>query len=113
MPREPLHKLTLMLAPFAPHLAEELWSLLGHADTLTYEAWPTYDEALCEEATVTMGVQVNGKVRGQIELPKDADEGMAREIALADEKVAKFVGDKDIKKFIYVPGRIVNIVIGK
>ena len=112
VPHEPLHKLTLCLAPFAPHLAEEIWQMLGHSDTLTYEPWPTYDAALAEETTVTMGVQVNGKVRGEISLPKDADEATAKQLALADAKVAKFVGDNDIKKFIYVPGRIVNIVVG-
>ena len=113
VPREPIHKLTLMLAPFAPHLAEELWEMLGHSETLTYEPFPDYDEALCEESSVTMGVQVNGKVRGEINLPKDATEEVARELALANAKVANFIDGKEIKKFIYVPGRIVNVVIGK
>jgi len=113
LPREPVHKLTLLLAPFAPHLAEEMWSMLGGEGTLTYEPWPTFDESLCVETSVTMGVQVNGKARGEIKIAKDADEATARELALADPKVAKFVGDKEIKKFVYVPGRIVNIVVGK
>ena len=113
VPHEPLHKLTLMLSPFAPHLCEEIWSMLGHGESLAYEPWPEYDEALCEEATVQMGVQVNGKVRDEITLPKDADEATAREIALSSEKVQKFVDGKDIKKFVYVPGRIVNVVVGK
>ena len=113
VPEEALTKLTLCLSPFAPHLCEEVWSLLGHDDTLAYESWPTYDEALCEETTVTMGVQVNGKVRGEIQLPKDADEAMAKELALANDKVQKFTDGKEIKKFIYVPGRIVNVVVGK
>ena len=113
LPREPIEKLTLLLSPFAPHLAEEAWSMLGHDGTLAYAPWPEYDEALCEEAAVTLGVQVNGKVRAQIRLPKDADEAAARELAFADEKVQKFVGGKEVKKFIYVPGRIVNVVVGK
>ena len=113
VPREPLTKLTLMLSPFAPHLCEEIWSMLGNKDTLAYEGWPTYDEAMCVETTVTMGVQVNGKVRGEIELPKDADEAVAKELALGNGNVQKFVDGKDIKKFVYVPGRIVNIVVGK
>ena len=87
--------------------------MLGNEETLAREPWPTYDEAMCEETTVTMGVQVNGKVRGEIQLPKDADESMARELALADPKVQKFTEGKEIKKFIYVPGRIVNVVVGK
>ena len=113
VPEEALTKLTLCLSPFAPHLCEEIWSMLGNEETLAREPWPTYDEAMCEETTVTMGVQVNGKVRGEIQLPKDADESMARELALADPKVQKFTEGKEIKKFIYVPGRIVNVVVGK
>jgi leucyl-tRNA synthetase len=113
VPREAITKLTLLLSPFAPHLGEEMWAKLGNDESLAYEPWPEYDAALCEVNTVTMGVQVNGKVRGEIELAKDAEEAEARELALADEKVAKFVGGKEIKKFVYVPGRIVNIVVAK
>ena len=112
-PREPLLALTKLLSPFAPHLAEEVWQMLGGEETLAYEAWPSFDPALCVESSVTMGVQVNGKVRGQISLPKDADEATARELALAEPKVARFVDGKEVKKFIYVPGRIVNVVVGK
>ena len=65
--------------------------MLGHTETLTYEAWPTFDAKLAESLTVKMGVQVNGKARGEIELPKDADEALAKELALKDVKVAKFV----------------------
>ena len=113
VPEEALVKLTLCVSPFAPHLAEEIWSMLGNEATLAYETWPTYDEKMCEVKSVTMGVQVNGKVKGEIEIPKDADEAMARELALGNEKVAKFIEGKEIKKFVYVPGRIVNLVIGK
>ena len=87
--------------------------MLGSKETITYEAWPTFDAAACVETSVTMGVQVNGKVRGEIQIPKDADEATARELALAEPKVARFVDGKEVKKFIYVPGRIVNVVVGK
>jgi len=113
IPLEPLTKLVLALSPFSPHLCEEVWSMLGHTESIAHEPWPTYDESLCEVNTVTMGVQVNGKVKGEITLAKDADADTARAMALADPKVSKFIGDKEIKKFVYVPGRIVNVVIGK
>jgi len=112
-PTEAITKLTLLLSPFAPHLAEEIWQMLGHAESISTAPWPTYDEAMCEVTTVTMGVQVNGKVKSEITLEKTADADEARSIALADEKVQKAVGGKEIKKFVYVPGRIVNLVIGK
>lgn len=113
VPEEPMRKLTLLLAPMAPHLAEELWQRLGNDESLTYAPWPEYDDAKCEESTVKIGVQVNGKARGVIEVPKDADEALARELAFADSKVESYVKGKEVKKFIYVPNRIVNIVIGK
>lgn len=113
LPEEPVRNLALLLSPMAPHLCEEVWQLLGNEGSLAYVTWPEYDEAKCVESTVSMGVQVNGKVRGQISLPKDADEAMAKELALANEKVAKFTDGKEIRKFVYVPGRIVNIVVSK
>ena len=102
--------LALLLSPMAPHLAEECWQILGGKESLAYEAWPEYDEALCVETTVKMGVQVNGKVRAQIEIAKDADEEAARALALTEPKVQKFLEGKEVKKFVYVPGRIVNLV---
>jgi len=112
-PTEAMTKLTLCLAPFAPHLAEELWQMLGHGESISAATWPTYDEAMCEVTTVTMGVQVGGKVKSEITLEKTADADEAKAVALADEKVQKAIGGKEIKKFVYVPGRIVNFVVGK
>ena len=90
--------------------AAQVWEALGNEGTLAYAPWPEFDEKLCEVTTVTMAVQVNGKVKAQIELPKAADEDLAREIALGQPKVSDFLKGKEIKKFIYVPGRIVNVV---
>eukprot|EP00965_Chrysotila_dentata_P252682 6210819-Pleurochrysis_carterae.AAC.2 len=109
-PAEALRALVLLVSPMAPHLGEEAWRLLGNEESLAYEPWPEYDDKLCEEATVNMAVQVNGKARATIQLAKDAGEADAKELALANEKVLKFIEGKEIKKFIYVPGRIVNIV---
>ena len=112
-PRDALERLVLMVAPFAPHLGEECWRLLGHEQSLAYAPWVEWDDALCEDSVVTLGVQVNGKVRAQITLAPDAAEDDARALALADPNVAKFVDGKELKKFVYVPGRIVNVVVGK
>lgn len=110
VPREAAEKLALMVSPFAPHLGEECWSILGHDDSLAYHPWVEYDEALCVDNTIKMGVQVNGKVRGEIELAKDADQEAAMELAMDQERVAAQLNGKDVKKIIYVPGRILNIV---
>mmetsp|Transcript_4517 Transcript_4517/g.6423 ORF Transcript_4517/g.6423 Transcript_4517/m.6423 type:complete len:894 (-) Transcript_4517:79-2760(-) len=110
IPREAAEKLALMVSPFAPHLGEECWQLLGHEESLTYHPWVEYDEALTVDSTIKMGVQVNGKVRGEIEIAKDADQDTAMELAMAQERVAAQTEGKDIKKVIFVPGRILNIV---
>jgi leucyl-tRNA synthetase len=111
MPRVAAEALTLLVSPFAPHLGEELWLRLGHAGSLAYAAWPTHDEALTVDDTMTMGVQVNGKTRGSVEIPKDADADAAKAAALAIPSVNKYVEGKDVKKFIFVPGRIINFVV--
>ena len=101
----------LILAPFSPHLAEELWSRLGHAHTLAYEQWPEYDETLLVENTLEIPVQVLGKLRGKIEVPTDSSRESILEAAKADPKVASFIAGKTIVKEIYVPGKMVNLVI--
>ena len=108
--REALEYLTKLINPMVPHLAEELWSMLGHDIMLTEEPWPEVDESLLTSDTVTIGVQVNGKVRASIDLAPDASEDEAKEIALAQDNVVKFIEGKEVRKFIYVPGKIVNVV---
>ena len=110
VPLEAAEKLVLMVSPFAPHLGEECWSLLGHDGTLAYHPWVEYDESLCIDNTVKMGVQVNGKKRGEIEIPKDADQDGAMTEAMKVQSVSNQLDGKDVKKIIYVPGRILNIV---
>jgi leucyl-tRNA synthetase len=112
LPREALEKLVLCLSPFAPHLAEELWSGLGHGESLQLSPWPTFDPAECIDDVIEIAVQVNGKVRGAVSLPRDATEDAARDAGLADENVQKHVAGKAIKKVVYVKGRILNIIVG-
>ncbi|ADV67444.1 leucine--tRNA ligase [Deinococcus maricopensis] len=108
---EALRIFNLMLAPIVPHIAEELWRESGHAQSVHLEAWPSVDETATVRDTVTMAVQVNGKVRGQVEISKTATQADAMAAARANPDVAKFVDGKDTVKEIFVPGRIINIVV--
>ncbi|QDT16435.1 leucine--tRNA ligase [Alienimonas californiensis] len=110
-PKSVCEQFTLLLAPFAPHLAEELWSLLGHDGSLAYEPWPTWDEAKLVESSVEIPVQVNGKVRGRVRVPADADRDAMTAAAQADEGVRPHLEGKTIVKAIAVPGRMVNFVV--
>ena len=103
--------LALMLAPFAPYLASELWETLGETSSLLRQPWPKYDPTLAKEDEVEMAVQVNGKIRARITVPADADEAQIREVALADSKVQAAVAHKEIVKVLVVKGRLVNIVV--
>jgi leucyl-tRNA synthetase len=111
-PREAIQCLVQCMAPFAPHLAEELWVALGHEPSVSDAPWPPYDAALCEEAEIEMAVQVNGRVRGRITIPKEASQELAQARALEDAGVQRSVGERPLKKVIYVPGKILNIIIG-
>lgn len=106
-----LEPFILLLSPFAPHLAEELWSLLGHEDSLAYQPWPTYDESLLETSTVDVPVQVNGKLRGKVTVATDADRDAIQSAAEADESVQRYLAGRDVVKVIVVPGRMVNFVV--
>ncbi|HQU42577.1 MAG TPA: class I tRNA ligase family protein, partial [Pirellulales bacterium] len=110
-PRQAMEKFVLLLSPFAPHLAEELWQALGHDKTLAYEPWPTYDESLIKLDTVEVPVQVNGKVQGRVSVPADADETAHEAAARADGKIAQQLAGKTIVKKIIVPGRMINFVV--
>ncbi|WP_251519743.1 MULTISPECIES: leucine--tRNA ligase [Staphylococcus] len=99
-----------MLAPIAPHIAEELWSRLGHEETITYQPWPSYDESLLEDDEVEIVIQVNGKVRAKVKVAKEATKEEMEQIALDEENVKMAIEGKDIKKVIAVPQKLVNIV---
>ena len=113
VPREAAKNLVLMVSPFAPHLGEECWSLLGNGESLAYHPWVEYDEALCVDDMVRIGVQVNGKKRGEIEISKDADQDEAMAEAMQVQSVFNQVDGKDVKKIIFVQGRILNIIVAK
>ncbi len=110
-PRLAMEQLVLLLSPFAPHMAEELWQLLGHKKTLAYEPWPVCDESLLVEDQIEIPVQIRGKVRTKIIVPSDADQAKIEELALADEKVKKLLDGKEVVKTIVVPKRLVNFVV--
>jgi leucyl-tRNA synthetase len=99
-----------LVAPFAPHIAEELWEQTGGASTVFDSAWPSFDPALAKEETIELVVQVNGKVRGRIMVAPDITENAALEAALADPTVSKFASGS-LRKVIFVPGRLLNIVV--
>jgi leucyl-tRNA synthetase len=109
--REALDTLVLLIGPMMPHLAEELWQVLGHDGLLVDRSWPAADPALVVDSSVTVAVQVNGKLRSTIELPRDVAEAAAREAALADESVQRAMDGKPPRKVIVVPNRIVNVVV--
>jgi leucyl-tRNA synthetase len=108
---EQAERFLLLLAPFAPHLAEELWQVLGHDASLAYEPWPDYDEAMLEEAVIELPVQVNGKLRGRISVSADVDDEAVLAAAMAEPKVAAALEGKRIVKSIVVPGKMVNLVV--
>ena len=110
--REALRTFVLVLAPLAPHHAEEMWAEMGEGGSVHEQAWPGYDQALIVEEEITLVVQVNGKVRDRVTVPAGISEEAAREQALASERVRPHVEGKPIRKSIYVPGRLVNLVVG-
>ena len=99
-----------LISCICPHLGEELWEMFGHTGTIAYETWPTYDEAALVVDTVKIGVQVNGKVRGTIEIGAEAEEEEAMKEAFEIASVNKAIDGKPIRKVIYVKGKILNIV---
>lgn len=111
VPAEYAEGFVKLLAPIAPHVAEELWQVLGHEGTITYEAWPVYDESKLVDDEVEVVVQVNGKVRAKVKVAKDASKEELEKLAVNDEKVKEFMDGKELVKLIAIPGKLVNIVV--
>ncbi len=108
--RAALEPFVLLLAPFAPHIAEELWQRLGHTESLAHAPWPTYAEGLARDEAVEIAVQVNGKIRDRITVPADADDATLEALARSTEAARKFIAGKTVRKVIVVKGRLVNII---
>ncbi len=110
-PRSAMETFALLLAPMAPHLAEELWQILGHAETLAYVPWPTFDPALLKDETIEIPVQINGKLRSRVTVPAGADREALESAVRADEKIAGLLVGKEIKKVVVIAGKLVNFVV--
>ncbi len=110
-PREAMEEFTLLLSPFAPHAAEELWAALGHDESLSFVPWPDFDEAAIREETIEIPVQIGGKLRGRITVPADADRAVLEAAARAEPKIAELLAGRTVVKAIVVPGRMVNFVV--
>lgn len=109
--RDATEKLVLLISPFVPHIAEEMWEGLGFADFVYNEKWPTYDEAAMVKDTVEIVIQINGKVREKLEVPTGLSKDDFEKLCMADDKVKKLVDGKDVVKVIAVPGKLLNIVV--
>ncbi len=109
--REDIEKLIQVVAPSLPHMAEELWSLIGHSESVFENIWPNIDEKLLQEETIEIPVQINGKVRGKLTIGSNDPENVIREKMLSDRALFTYLSNSEIKKFIYVPRRIINVVI--
>ena len=110
--KESLESVVLLLSPFVPHVTAELWEVLGHGDGIEKGGWPDFDPAVAADEELLVVVQVNGKLRSKITAPATAGETEVKEAALADSRVAPFIEGKSVRKVIYVPGKLVNIVVG-
>jgi len=109
-PQAIMESFVLLLSPMAPHLCEELWSVLGHDQSLAYESWPQYDEALTVESTVEIPVQILGKVRSRISVQRGLSKEALEAAALADSRIQELIEGKTVRNVIVVPDRLVNIV---
>jgi leucyl-tRNA synthetase len=109
--RETVEAVILLLSPIVPHLTQELWVMLGKDQNLADAAWPVYDQAVASEEQITIVIQINGKVRSRITVPVDEEVDKIKALAMADEKITRMITGKEVLKEIYVPQKLVNIVV--
>ena len=110
-PRDAVEPIAQLVSPIAPHIAEELWQRFGHDETITYQPFPTFEEKYLVDDEIEVPVQINGKVKARINVAADADQDAVFEVALADAKISDLTSGKNVVKKIYVPGRMVNLVV--
>jgi leucyl-tRNA synthetase len=110
-PRKAMESFVLLLSPFAPHIGEELWQLLGQSESLAYHPWPSFDEALTVASVVDIPVQINGKVRSRIAVPAGTDKGALEAAAREDDRVGELLAHRKVRKVVVVPGRLINFVV--
>jgi leucyl-tRNA synthetase len=108
---EALSSIVVLLAPMVPHFCEEVWERMGGRRSIFRDAWPSYDEAAAREDTVTIAVQVNGKLRGEVEVERGADEETVLRLATAEARVGRHIEGKEIRRVVFVPGRLLNLVV--
>jgi leucyl-tRNA synthetase len=109
--REAAEATILLLSPFTPHMADELWQQLGHAQSTLDEPWPTYDPALTKEEAITIVVQVNGRVRSRLTVPASIGEDELRQAAIEHERIQEWLAGKTISRVVVVPQKLVNVVV--
>jgi leucyl-tRNA synthetase len=105
--------LLVMLAPFAPHMAEELWEALGHRTSIFREPWPTADAGLAADETVEVVIQVNGKVRARLQVPRGQDDAQLKSLALAEPRMRPWVEGRTVRKVVVIPDKLVNVVVAE
>ena len=108
-----VENLVLLLSPFSPHIAEELWEVLGNSPSIFERSWPEWDEEAAKEDTIELVVQVNGKLRSKVMISVGTPDDEIKRLALEDQRIKEIIGDKSIKKVIVVKGKLVNIVVGE
>jgi leucyl-tRNA synthetase len=109
--KDVLERFLILLAPFAPHITEELWHQIGHSDSIHLQSWPKWDPELVKEEMIALIIQVNGKLRDKVEVEANISKEKAKELALSREKIKKWIKGKEIKKVVFVPGKLINIVV--
>ncbi len=109
--RDVTEDLLRLMAPFAPHFCEESWHQLGYTDTIFHQKWPTFDPAALVRDTIEIAVQINGAVKFRLDIPTNADQAQVEAIVMADERTSSILTGKQLVKFIYVKGRLANLVV--